>query len=40
MKPIKNRKAGKFIKRTKKAVSKEDRKRNAFRWVSERRIVS
>ncbi len=40
MKPVKNRKAGRFVKRKKKKVSEEDRKRNAARWVSERRVTS
>jgi len=40
MKSCKVRKAGKMVKPKKKKVSEEDRKRNAARWVTERRLVS
>ncbi len=40
MKPVKVRKAGKMVKKKKKKIKEEDRKRNASRWVTERRLVS
>lgn len=40
MKPIKVRKAGKMVSKKKTKVSEESRKKNASRWVSERRLTS
>jgi len=40
MKPIKNRTAGKFVKKKeKKKLSSEDRKKNLGRWSVERRLL-
>jgi hypothetical protein len=36
MKPVKNRIAGKFVKRKKKKMTEEKKKKNLARWVGER----
>tara|TARA_Y100000401_G_C8299123_1_gene213044 strand:- start:627 stop:746 length:120 start_codon:yes stop_codon:yes gene_type:complete len=36
MKPVKNRVAGKFVKRKKKKMTEEKKKKNLARWVGER----
>ena len=36
MKPVKNRVAGKFVKKKKKKMSEEKKKKNLARWAGER----
>lgn len=36
MKPVKNRKAGKFVKKKKKKMTEEKKKKNLARWAGER----
>tara|TARA_Y100000361_G_scaffold140069_1_gene143768 strand:+ start:714 stop:833 length:120 start_codon:yes stop_codon:yes gene_type:complete len=36
MKPVKNRKAGKFVKKKKKEMTEEKKKKNLARWAGER----
>ena len=36
MKPVKNRVAGKFVKRKKKKMTEEKKKKNLARWGGER----
>ena len=36
MKPVKNRVAGKFVKRKKKKMTEEKKKKNLARWIGER----
>ena len=36
MKPVKNRVAGKFVKKKKKKMTEEKKKKNLARWVGER----
>ena len=40
MKPVKNRKAGKFVKKKKKEMTEEKKKKNLARWAGERLRVS
>mgnify|MGYP003113527862 FL=1 len=36
MKPVKNRTAGKFVKKKKKKMTEEKKKKNLARWAGER----
>tara|TARA_R100001463_G_scaffold16942_3_gene43722 strand:+ start:2335 stop:2454 length:120 start_codon:yes stop_codon:yes gene_type:complete len=36
MKPVKNRVAGKFVKKKKKKMTEEKKKKNLARWAGER----
>lgn len=36
MKPVKNRKAGKFVKKKKEKMTEEKKKKNLARWAGER----
>ena len=40
MKPVKNRKAGGFVKKKKKKMTEEKKKKNLARWAGERLRVS
>ena len=40
MKPVKNRKAGSFVKKKKKKMTEEKKKKNLARWAGERLRVS
>lgn len=40
MKPVKNRKAGSFVKKKKKKMTEEKQKKNLGRWAGERLRVS
>lgn len=40
MKPVKNRKAGSFVKKKKTKMTKEKKKKNLARWAGERLRVS
>jgi hypothetical protein len=40
MKPVKNRKAGSFVKKKKKTMTEEKKKKNLARWAGERLRIS
>ena len=40
MKPVKNRKAGNFVKKKKKKMTEEKKKKNLARWAGERLRIS
>jgi|TARA_R100001163_G_C4906608_1_gene92786 hypothetical protein len=40
MKPVKNRKAGSFVKKKKKKMTEEKKKKNLARWAGERLRIS
>jgi|TARA_R110002020_G_scaffold132967_1_gene296779 hypothetical protein len=40
MKPVKDRKAGSFVKKKKKKMTEEKKKKNLARWAGERLRVS
>jgi hypothetical protein len=40
MKPVKNRRAGSFVKKKKKKMTEEKKKKNLARWAGERLRVS